>query len=205
MRSRMPKSPEEKDTPAPSADDWVNLHADTLFRYARSRVAGEHEARDLVQETLIAGWRARRDLPQGAPPGPAWLRTVMKNKIADHYRRVFRERGAGDPDAQLTPYEYDKVEHWDDKFSPRKWKEPSESDSRARLEIRETLDLCLAKLPVAHARAFMLREVESLETEEIRQITGLSESNLFVMLHRARSALRRCLEENHFVRKGPSR
>lgn len=201
----MPKSPESKDTPASSPDDWVNLHADTLFRHARSRVAGEHEARDLVQETLIAGWRARRDLPEGAPPGLPWLRTVLKNKIADHYRRVFRERGAGDPNAQLTPYEYDKVEHWDDAFSPRKWKEPSESDERGRLEIRETLDLCMAKLPVAHARAFMLREVESLGTEEIRQITGLSESNLFVMLHRARSALSRGLEENHFAKAGVSR
>ncbi len=191
-------------TPA-SPDDWVNLHADALFRIARSRVSGEHEARDIVQETLIAGWRARREQPDGAPPGLPWLRTVLKNKLADHYRRVFRERGVGDPMANLTPQEYDHVEHWDDAFSPRKWKEPSESDSRARLEIRETLDLCMAKLPVAHARAFMLREVESLETEEIRQLTGLSESNLFVMLHRARSALRRCLEENHFARKGSNR
>lgn len=202
----MPAKTSRDETPAASPEDWVNRNADALYRYARSRLPGEHEAHDVVQETLIAGWRARRDMRDGEPPSAAWLKSVLRNKLADHYRRVYRERGAGDPQADLGASEdYEKSGHWDDDHAPKRWVEPSEKDSRGRIELRETLDICIGKLPPAHARLFLMREAECLDTPEILALTGISESNLFVMLHRARLALRRCLEENHFTAKGLTR
>ena len=192
-----PVPPAISDEPS-DADAWVEKHADALFRYARSRVAGEHEAKDVVQETLIAGWRARGAEADAKPPGAAWLKTVLRNKLADHYRKVYRERGAGRTELDLTPGEFDRAGHWADGKLPREWKEPAENDARGRLELREVMALCLEKLPVAHSRVFLMREAEALDTPKILEITGLSESNLFVMLHRARNALRRCLEEHHF-------
>lgn len=191
-------APPETATRPTDPDAWVSLHADHLFRYARSRLAGEHEAHDVVQETLIAGWRHREADPDGRPPGAAWLKSVLRNKLADHYRRVYRERGAGRADLELTPGEYDRAGHWDDARAPKPWKEPAENDERGRIELREVLAMCLEKLPVSHARVFIMREAEAIDTAAIREITGITESNLFVMLHRARNALRRCLEENHF-------
>ncbi len=203
MPATKPKD-DEPDVVTP--DDWVNRHADSLFRYARSRLPGEHDAHDVVQETLIAGWRARRTMQDGAPPSAAWLKSVLRNKLADHYRRFYRERGAGDTQAVMgTSADYEKSGHWDDDHAPKRWIEPSENDSRGKIELRETLDLCIGKLPPSHARIFLMREAECLDTPVILELTGISESNLFVMLHRARLALRRCLEDNHFSAKGLTR
>jgi DNA-directed RNA polymerase specialized sigma24 family protein len=44
----------------------------------------------------------------------------------------------------------------------------------------------------------MLREMEEISTKEICKMLSITESNLFVMLHRARMALRECLELNWF-------
>ena len=45
---------------------------------------------------------------------------------------------------------------------------------------------------------FTMREVDGIESKEICKLLNISESNLWVMLHRARMALRRCLEVNWF-------
>ena len=65
--------------------------------------------------------------------------------------------------------------------------------------FRELLDSCLAALPAATARAFYLREVEGLTTEETCAELSISESNCWVMLYRARMSLRRSLEERWFL------
>ena len=50
-------------------------------------------------------------------------------------------------------------------------------------------------------RVFMMREVVELETQEICSELGLSTSNVHVILHRARLALRSCLQ-NHWFQEG---
>jgi len=45
-----------------------------------------------------------------------------------------------------------------------------------------------------------LREVDGLDGKEVCALLGITESNLWVMLHRARMALRRCLETNWFAK-----
>jgi RNA polymerase sigma-70 factor, ECF subfamily len=67
-----------------------------------------------------------------------------------------------------------------------------------RAEFWETLRNCLSKLPERVADVFMLREMEEMETEQICRDLNISPSNLWVMLHRARMALRECLEMNWF-------
>lgn len=47
-----------------------------------------------------------------------------------------------------------------------------------------------------------MREVDDVTTEEICALLNTSPNNLWVMLHRARMALRRCLEANWFAREG---
>jgi RNA polymerase sigma-70 factor, ECF subfamily len=59
---------------------------------------------------------------------------------------------------------------------------------------------CLSKLPPRVADVFMLREMDDLTGKEICSLLGVTESNLWVMLHRARMALRECLEINWFDR-----
>ena len=77
------------------------------------------------------------------------------------------------------------------------WKAPDQA-----LENREfwdVLDGCLNRLPRSLSSAFILRELEDVDTAEMRRILDLSEVNLRVRLHRARLLLRECLEKHWFI------
>jgi RNA polymerase sigma-70 factor (ECF subfamily) len=74
---------------------------------------------------------------------------------------------------------------------------------RQQLCWRKFLDQfakCLSDLSPIHANAFTLREIEGADTGEICKVLNVSETNLWVILHRARMQLRRCLETRWFNR-----
>ena len=62
----------------------------------------------------------------------------------------------------------------------------------------EALERCLRGLPANTARAFAMREVMGMETDEICKEMAISASNCWVLLHRARLGLRECLALNWF-------
>ena len=64
------------------------------------------------------------------------------------------------------------------------------------------MDFCLEKLPPNTARVFMMREVMELESDEICAELAITSNNLWVILYRARMALRECLEKNWFEGEG---
>ncbi len=61
------------------------------------------------------------------------------------------------------------------------------------------MDFCLDKLPPNTARVFMMREVMELDGAEICKELRITSTNLWVILYRARVALRQCLEQNWFA------
>src|SRR6266404_309148 len=62
----------------------------------------------------------------------------------------------------------------------------------------KTFHVCSTKLPKNVAAVFNLREVDGVEGKEICALLNISENNFWMILHRARMALRRCLETNWF-------
>ena len=86
---------------------------------------------------------------------------------------------------------------WNHEHGPLEW-EPEAEVVMHRTEFWETFRNCLSKLPERVADVFMLREMEEMETEQICRDLNISPNNLWVMLHRARMALRECLEMNWF-------
>ena len=64
------------------------------------------------------------------------------------------------------------------------------------------MDFCLEKMPPNTARVFMMREVMELESDEICTELAITANNLWVILYRARMALRECLEKNWFEGEG---
>ncbi len=189
------------------ASVWLNEHGDVLYRYARSRVRHREVAEDLVQEVLLAAIQSR-DRFQGHSTVRTWLLSILRNKVADHYRNAAKS---------VVPIEFDSIDAkepvrsryftakglWKTALSA--WKAPNHA-----LENREfwiVVDDCLRRLPRSLASAFSLREVESRDTAEVRQILNLSEANLRVRLHRARLLLRECLERHWFAetREGTGR
>jgi RNA polymerase sigma-70 factor (ECF subfamily) len=83
---------------------------------------------------------------------------------------------------------------------PREW--PNPGDSLDKEEFWQTYRDCSGKLPKNVAAVFNLREVDDLNSKTICRMLDISERNLWVMLHRARMALRRCLEINWFGKAG---
>ena len=58
---------------------------------------------------------------------------------------------------------------------------------------------CIKELSRIMAQAFVMREMEDISSEEICKLLEISQTNLWVRLHRARLQLRRCLEVNWFI------
>ena len=177
---------------------WVEEHGDCLYRYALIRVRRPEVAEDLVQETLCAAVRNYGSFG-GKSSERTWLCGILKNKICDHFRKLGRE-------TCFTDMEFleDELSHkfvpqgfWNHDLGPLEWK-PEADVVMHRSEFWDTFRNCLAKLPQRVADVFMLREIDEMETTQICDTLKVSPNNLWVMLHRARMALRECLEVNWF-------
>ena len=79
---------------------------------------------------------------------------------------------------------------------PADWGDPEKELNS--LQFFAVLDACTEKLPAAMGRVFLMREWLELSSEEICKELGLTATNLYVQLHRARLRLRECLELNWF-------
>ena len=135
----------------------------------------------------------------------SWLIGILKNKICDHYRKASRETSFTDmefySDEEGDRFVPDGMfkDGWIHELGPQEWASPGASlDSEM---FWRTFHECATKLPKNVAAAFTLREVDGVESKEICALLNISENNLWVMLHRARMALRRCLEANWFAKQ----
>ena len=180
--------------PRNNPETWLEEHGDFLLRYAYSRIRNQAVAEDLVQETLLAALRARDSLDH-ASNLRRWLLGILKHKIVDYFRKSSREvcvEDFGDWEIHnslafksfgLPPHRTSSSG-----FNPRKAFE--------KKEFWEVFSKCISHLKGPIQRAFVLREMENVETIDCCKILNISANNLWVMLHRARTQVRSCLEKN---------
>ena len=187
--------------PAADLSAELEAHRGYLLRVARLQLRDEALAEDVVQETLLAALSGSGF--SGKSTLKTWLTGILKHKIVDAIRRKRREPVAsaefGDIEAELDIEDVDALFKANGAWEapPADWGDPEEAlNQRQFLDI---LDFCLQKLPPNTARAFMMREVMELETDEICKELAITANNLWVMLYRARMALRHCLEQNWFA------
>ena len=181
-------------------ETWVDRYGDYLYRFALSRIKDPVVAEDLVQETFLAALRGRNNF-QSRSALQTWLTAILKHKIIDYFRKKNREQVVEDIETVTETVEgfFKNTGSW--KIKPGKW----DVNPMKIYEQREFIDVlyrCLAKLPDRLARAFVLREMEGLSTEELCKTMEISASNSWVMLYRARTYLRRCLEIKWFDKSG---
>jgi len=173
---------------------WIDLHADYMFNYTISRINNHDLAKDLVQETFLASLKAMKNY-KGQASERTWLISILKRKIIDHYRKSNSFKGK----AEVRMSFYEDGENrgkWIEERAPSDWGD-AESDIENR-ELKSALDLCIDNLPEKYRSVFILKTVQNYETEEICNEVGISSSNLWVIIHRARIQLRACLEGNWF-------
>jgi RNA polymerase sigma-70 factor (ECF subfamily) len=170
-----------------------------LLRVAVLQLRDRDLAEDVVQDTLLAAL-AGRDGFTGKSTVKTWLTGILKHKIVDAIRRKQR-----DPVLESSLPEEIDLEEFDGFFkeaggwqsSPADWGDPERA--LGRQQFFDVMHLCLDKLPAHTGRVFMMREVMELETDEICKELRITANNLWVILYRARMALRHCLEEHWFA------
>jgi RNA polymerase sigma-70 factor (TIGR02943 family) len=174
---------------------WVEDHSDLLYSYALKRVSDAELSKDLVQETFLAAWR-NKDKFRGDSSVKNWLFTIIRSKIVDHFRKmstdaVVREVREDHHDGTY----FDREDHWRKGMYPAALSVNFQSAMESR-DFLKVLDLCSKKLKQVQHAVFILKYVDELDSEKICEVLGLSASNYWVIVHRAKVQLRACLEKN---------
>ncbi len=173
-------------------ESWVDQHGDYLYRFALARLHSPQVAEDMVQETFLAAVKGYSRF-EGRASARTWLTSIIRHKIIDFIRKDVREKSTDILEEIDTADQSVFTAQGEWALAPVKW-DIDPSRVYEQKVFMQVLDECLSTLPERMARAFTLREMDGLSTKEICDILGITESNSWVILYRARMALRKCLE-----------
>lgn len=174
---------------------WIDEYADYLFSYAVVRVNNSDLAKDLVQDTFFAGLKSAKNF-QGKASERTWLVSILKRKVIDHYRKINSKKGQSE--VKMNFYNEGENEGtWLEERVPQDWNNASEKAIENE-ELKNQIDLCIDNLPEKYAMVFRMKTIQEFETEEICKELEITASNLWVIIHRARTQLRKCMEDNWF-------
>lgn len=146
-------------------NECVSTYADNVYRFILKNLRHEEDARDVVQTAFEKMWRNREEVD--AAKCKSYLFTVAYHQMIDHIRKVKR--------IQLKE-EFDE--------------ETRVVQSRPANNLKKVLEEALARLSETQRSLVLLKDYEGYSYEEIGRITGLSESQVKVYLHRARVQLK---------------
>ncbi len=173
------------------SSQWVDRYGDLMYRYTLVRVKNPDAAEEIVQTTLFSALQSVNSF-EGRSSEKSWLFGILKHKILDHFREVKKTRNFNlMPDDDADPFEYDAGGHW--KEMPQKWDFDPEKAAENQ-QLSQALAHCLAGLSDKFRDVFVLKEIEGLSTEQICKEFNIKPTNLWVILHRARNLLKKCLE-----------
>jgi RNA polymerase sigma-70 factor (ECF subfamily) len=181
----------------PTLHQQLEAMRPALLRFAQLQLRNDHLAEDAVQDALIAVLEKPERFA-----GQSSLRTyvigILKYKIIDNLRLATREKQIETQEDQSDDDAIDALFKADGHYMdpPKSWGDPD--STLEQKDFFKTLQVCLDKLPAKTARIFMMREWLELETDEICKELGITSSNAWVLLFRARMRLRECLDLNWF-------
>lgn len=174
---------------------WVDHYADYLFNYAVSRVSDTEIAKDLVQETFFAGLKSAKNY-KGDAAERTWLIAILKRKVIDHYRKINSNKGKAE--VRMT---YNTSSETEGDWLEEQVADPMSILENSDIENEElgiAIQECISKLPKKQALVFTMKTVQGMSTEDICNELDINPSNLWVMIHRARTTLMDCLNQNWF-------
>lgn len=179
---------------------WVNQYSDYLYSIAMYKINDHDLAKDLVQDTFLAAFKAR-DKFRGDASEKTWLTTILKNKIVDHYRSEKNNESINHYiestnntfinsyfDTQdMSTYGHNNKEVWVSYLA---------SDASInRNEISSIIQYCLEKLPVKLKGVFWSKYLEEKNTPAICKEFNITPSNYWVILHRSKVLLQHCIKK----------
>lgn len=187
----------------------VERYQAAMVRLAQVYVRDRAVAEEVAQDAWLAALKA---LPrfEGRSSFKTWLFHILVNAARTRAQRERRSvpfsalTGADDALADDQPSVVPERFYPDGQpyaggwiTFPQRWDHPPEASPEASVashETRERLLAAIERLPSSQQSVIRLRDIEGYPAEEVCQLLGLSESNQRVLLHRARSRVRRALE-----------
>lgn len=148
-------------------NECVRTYSDNVYRFILKNLRHEEDARDVVQTAFEKMWRNRSEVD--AQRSKSYLFTVAYHQMIDHIRKVKRI-------------------HLREEFS-----EGSRVQDRPANNLKKILEEALSRLSETQRSLVLLKDYEGYSYDEIGKITGLSESQVKVYLHRARLQLKNFL------------
>ena len=180
--------------------ELVRMYNASLLRVARIYVPTRALAEEVVGETWLAVLEGI-DRFEGRSSLKTWIFRILTNRAKT---RAVRERrtlplSALQPDRIQEPaLDADRFRDSEDPRWPGHWSVPPTPWPEDRLltaETREKLAEAIEALPGTQRAVISLRDLEGWSAEEVRNALELSETNQRVLLHRARSKVRKALED----------
>lgn len=141
----------------------VKEWSDSVYRFACKSTGNEEDARDIVQNSFEVLWEKRKDVHPGK--AKSFLFQVAYRQSIDLYRKQKRISYTEDVDDDTAA-------------------------APGNPELKRVLDRALSRLDEQSRALVLLKDYEGYKYDEIAQITGLSDSQVKVYLHRARKTLK---------------
>lgn len=183
---------------------WVANYGDYLFSIAVLKTNNQMVSEDLVQETFLSGIKAMGGF-KGESSEKTWLTRILNNKIIDYYRKkdVLKNTDSYLIETEQPFYnhffESDKkiLGHWTASANPKDWGTDAEQ-ALLNKEFNSILEDCMSKMPPKLAPVFIAKFIDDDGAEKICKDFNISSSNYWVILHRTKIIMRKCLETNWF-------
>ena len=168
-------------------ESLVREHIGWMLALAQ-RMLGDHAlAEDVVQEAFINVFRALDDFQQRASL-KTWLHRITVNTALMKLRQL--KRLAEQPIDALLP-EFDRYDcRLETPWNKLETVETILADEQRRNLIHKKIH----QLPDAYRIVLLLRDIEDYTTREVADLLAISEANVKIRLHRARTALKKLLE-----------
>ncbi|MEW5700755.1 MAG: RNA polymerase sigma factor [Candidatus Zixiibacteriota bacterium] len=159
----------------------VERHSQTLFRLAYRLTGNEHDAEDIVQESLMKAYRDMRRFELRSGIG-TWLYRICTNCALD-LLRARKRSGTAECRHDDTDQLLDNIPTGD----------PPPDQAIRDGEIRRHVNAALGTLSSAERAAFVLRHFQQMPIAEISRVMGLRENATKNTIFRAVQKLRGAL------------
>ena len=183
-------------------DELVNKHHSALVRVARGYVADCEVAEEVVQDTWMAVIENLSRF-EGRSSLRTWIFGILIHKAKDRGIREKRhttfsafESCEDDNEEILDPSRFqqtgERAGHW--AIPPQPWDDQTPEKLLASQETVNAMNNAIDALPRTLKEVLILRDVEGADVKEVCALLNITETNLYVRLHRARERVRAEIE-----------
>jgi len=183
-------------------NELVTHHHSALIRMALGYVADREVAEEVVQDTWMAVIQGL-DRYEGRSSLRTWIFGIMIHKAKDRGVREKRhvtfssfESVDDEGDDMVDPFRFHQSGEWAGHwaFPPQRWDDQTPEKLLASQQAVNAMNQAIEALPRTLKEVLILRDVEGVEAKEACEILKITETNLYVRLHRARERVRQAVE-----------